>query len=431
MFGGGTGRLNLTHGQQTLKCLPPGFSAGRPRRSRWAAWVGLSHQTPRPSTPYTQADGEACQRYGVDVLWMCPETGQAVRTHQPCKSLDCATCYPSVKKRRGLRVAESFGGVAQGFAVFTIPYELRRVVGPKQALDLRAKLAQLVIAWVERHWGARAGCVIAFHPAGDRCTACGHKEPRDSQRANVQGGCPECGAPPTWLPHYDVLIPLLGIRGGAPYRLPYPVPHDALADLKSRWADMLLGIVAVSGVTLRDRTADMLCGADGMRRSVVDYRYAPSGANKRILHRYRYSLRPFPAWSAAARAEGWAPLLTPGRYGLCGPGAAKGDVEHIRHRWLPGMRPEECPCVVCRWREMVAADLERAEPLRCTCCAEPRDLVVVDVAKVHTERWRGWGWIPLHETQAKGPAPPLPTKEPAGRRSCRGISPTRGDDPGH
>ena len=388
---------------------------GRPSKA-WKTWDRYAEPPQvKPARPYIEKEdgGRWCQRRGVDVIWQCVQSGRPYRTHQPCTALDCATCYPRVKMRRGKRIAERIGGGALGAWVFTVPHELRNKIGIPQAQDLRAKLAAMLRGCFRREYGAEIGLVVAFHPSGDRCDRCNHKEAEDPLRANVTGACPRCGAPPRWLPHFDVLMPLQGTRGGAIYRLPYPLPRAVLGRIKAAWSDLILTIAAATNAHLRDETAALLAqggaapdartcdGVDGgcgqcsicrnLRRSIVDYRYMQPSAIGKKIHRITYSARPFPAW-CADNDEGdpaIGSLRTPAPYGLAAPGATKGAKDHTD--------AEDCACIVCRWRDAVSLEMPAAEPPLCKCCTPPQPIEVVDLCKVHSQRWQALRWIELYD----------------------------------
>ncbi len=349
-----------------------GSLGGRPRRDPFAIFGQLA-PIPRPHLPY-QADGDQCDRTGRVMIWRCPETQRGYLMRQACTKLDCATCYPRVARRRGQRAYGQIGGAALGAFVFTVPYELRAVVGLEQAKELRRQLVAVVKSWAADRWGAAVGFRVAFHPSGDRCAACSSRAGRGKRidRAKtgakkapawLTGKCQRCGAPPSWLPHFDVLIPMVGLRNGQPIRLPFQLQPQDLADVKRRWSAVILKVAAASGAQLRDRTRDLL--TEG--RAIVHYTFRTKTRQKR--HRLRYSLRPFPAW---ARTLGRS--LAPQSYGLAAPNSK-----------APGIKA---------WREAVSGTTEAAAGPVCACCAEPKPLYLDDVCAIWGDKWRAYSALP-------------------------------------
>lgn len=385
------GRLILTYGQKKISGRQPHKRSGH--SSHFKPWTAPRVTVkPSPIVPH-KSKTAGCDRTGKFMIWTCPRTGQTYRTAQPCMRMDCATCYPRVKRRRGARHVERFGGVHALAITFTLPLELRASTGLDQAKALRKQLACILEEWALARWSAEIGTVIAFHPCGDRCHRCSankgsraareramgkeHGKERNADSAAVTGSCRRCGAPPEWSPHFDAIVPGLGLRNGKQYRLPPVLKLEDLADLKRRWSEAILQIVAVSGIALRPVTVGYLTRgedtqdpAEIVRRPCLQYRHR-IGA-KKVGHCWRYSMRPFPAYAHIARG-----LRTPARYGLCGPAAAKGRAGHTPATQLaPG---NVCGCVVCEWRRTVAATPAVTEMPRCLCCYDPAELVPLGV----------------------------------------------------
>lgn len=381
-----TGRLILTYGQKKISGRKP--SQRSDHHSHYAPWEPPRRSTvPAPQMPY-KSQSAGCDRTGQFMIWQCPATGQTYRIPQPCTRMDCATCYPRVKRRRGARHTERFGGTHCGAFTFTLPLELRASCGIEQAKALRRLLGIILQEWAASRWGCEIGAVIAFHPCGDRCSVCSPlgssaaarkqargKDPgaeRNNDSAAVTGACPRCGAPPKWSPHFDAVIPGIGLRNGREYRLPYKLTIPDLADIKRRWSEAILRVVAVSGIALRPKTVGYLTRGEDphdpvemVRRPCVQYRFRTSA--RKIAHCWRYSMRPFPAFSAIGGG-----LRTPARYGLCSPAAAKSRPRHIPATQLD--EGEVCCCEVCEWRRTVAATPAESELPRCLCCYEPAEL---------------------------------------------------------
>ena len=404
--GRSSGRLILNYGQKKFLGRKPHKRADH--HSHFAPWAPPRRAVvPSPSIPYQSASAAGCDRTGQWMLWTCPRTGQTYRAPQPCMRLDCATCYPKTKRRRGARHVERFGGVHALAFTFTLPLELRASCGIEQARALRRLLAIILQEWAQARWSAEIGAVIAFHPTGDRCQRCSaHKgsraararakgrkagKERNGDSAAVTGSCPRCGAPPAWSPHFDAVVPGVGLRNGREYRLPPVLKIEDLADLKRRWSEAILRVVAVSGIALRSVTVGYLTRgddthdpADIVRRPCLQYRHR-IGARK-VGHCWRYSMRPFPAYAAIG-----AGLRTPARFGLCGPAAAKGRPGHIPATQLqPG---EACACEVCEWRRTVASTPAKTEMPRCQCCYDPAELVPLGV--YHRHHWITLGAVDL------------------------------------
>lgn len=269
--------------------------------------------------------------------------------------------------------------------MLTIPSVLRPVVGLDQASALRPMVAQLVQEWARDTWKVRVGLIVCFHPTGDTCARCGWSkgEAPDGDALGVGGCCPRCAEPAPWIPHFDVLIPLLGIAtellsvaddghlvvAGTLRKIHFKIPGPALRDLRRRWSAMLLEVARAAGLELDGPTLDVMLGG----RAGVHYSYRRTQRKK--LHRFGYSMRPFPAFANADRGIGR--LRTYQGFGLCGPNAQG-----------PG---------VVEWRAAVAVP-EKRIGLLCDCCAEKRELQAIDVVREWTARFRLWKWARLHSS---------------------------------
>ena len=417
--------MNLKNGQQTenpsamrlaVKRTTP--LGGRPS-NRWKVFSpGGPRTMPRVGDPYVEEleGGLKCRRRGLFVFWQCPQTGKVYgKSPQPCSKLDCLTCHPQVARRRGVRLMERFGGPPLFKATFTVPEEFRGYLGVEQCAELRRLLGGVVLDWALAEFGASVGLVVAFHPTGDVCGSCrggplhprgGVCAPHDRIPAGMSGACPRCGAPPSWLPHFDLLMPLLGLRGAEPIRLPRSPSKASRDRLKARYADLLLTLAVVMRVSLRPKTAAMLCSQQDVRRAVVHYQTRVHPENK--AHAFRYSARPFTAYCAGGELGS---LRTPAAYGLAAPGATKRSPGHVpRIRDDPDRAAEQapCSCPVCSWRAAVSAAVEK-EPLLCTCCKVPQPLRIFAIARRGSELMRHLSWIPdYHPPPRRARGSPTP-----------------------
>jgi len=311
-----------------------------------------------------------CDRTGKDTIWECPGSGRLWRMVQSCDRLDCATCYPRLRARRGKRLfGRMGGGAALGAWVFTVPHELRAVLGLEQLAVMRQRLARMVQLWASLHWRCEIGLVVCTHPTGDVCGRCRVMR----SNAGIYGRCTKCNAPPRWLPHFDVLMPMMGLRHGQPFRLPYhfrQAPGGGLAPelvaLRRGWAWLCAEVVQATGRPLKPETAALLAAG----RAGMDYRFRLQRRQKR--HRLAYSARPFPAYQAAAGAA-----LQPRPYGLAAPGT--GRVQPTTDQAKLEQRQKRHQAVT-RWRDAVAGRVDE-EHLVCTCCVEPQRLVMVDIVR--------------------------------------------------
>lgn len=421
------GTLNLNKGQQT-KNPPPG---GRPKGDDYAAFrPTFPRSFVGPLAPLATNPGKSyCDRTGLWVVWRCPSSGRVVRTASPCARLDCATCYPHLKARRGRRLYSRFGKVPLGAFVFTLPRELRATVGLEQAAELRRMLAELVQGWAFDRWRVRIGVVVCFHPTGDRCARCGwsRRSKGDGEPIGVTGKCPRCSAPAQWEPHFDVLVPLLGIAqdlkavrddgsievAGTLRSLPFhfaPRREGELApelvDIRRRWSELVLQVADAAGARLSRTMTVVDKWGDARERigtrerlergeAVIDYGFMLT--ERRKLHRYGYSARPFPAFANPDRGIGR--LRTYQGFGLAGPHATGPGVEE--------------------WRAAVAVP-ETKRALLCDCCADRKELVPIDVVRDFTARFRLWMWARLHSSC--GP-PPDGAPRPSSPSSGANVTP--------
>ena len=386
----------------------PGRLGGRPS-NKWRCFdpeCNPPRTMPTVGAPYVEAEpGGWCQRRGISIVWTCPVTNRPVRTHQPCTRLDCQTCQPAVARRRGARLMERFGGDAVFKGTFTVPQEFRDHLGAEQLRELRRLLGQMVLGWGRREFNAELGAVVCFHPTGDECDVCNAKlaafpvaGSSPGIAPGISGKCSKCGAPPAWRPHFDVLIPLLGLRGDRVVRLGQRrgdgsiwVEKRKAAKLKALWADLLLTLAVVMKCQLRSKTADMLCGLQDMRRAVVHFNVRRS--EEQIGHAFRYSARPFTAYCVT---DDLGSLRSPAVYGLASPGATKSAQDHDRE----AAKDFACTCRVCRWRAGVAHHVER-EGFKCTCCDVPQPLQLLDVYSRFGPKARLWDWVPLLSSEQR------------------------------
>ena len=336
---------------------------GRPSRDRLAVFRAQPVVRPLPSLPYVSRE-DYCDRTGRVLVWRCPQSGKRFQMHSGCDKLDCSTCYPRVAKKRGRRAYGQLGGAPLGAFVFTVPHELRACIGLDQAAELQRLLADMLKAWALDRWRCEVGFRIAFHPSGDRCERCNYQARKQGAALPAwrTGKCPRCGAPPRWLPHFDVVMPMRGLRRGQVYRIPYLIAASDLEAIKAAWSRVMLQVSHAAGAQLRPATVAQL----GAGLGVVDYRFRLQKKHK--LHRLRYSLRPFPAWSATLGRK-----LQPRAYGLAAPNAR-----------TPG---------IAAWRKAVSGHLS-SETLKCSCCPQPVALELDDLVSVWSYRYRAYESLP-------------------------------------
>lgn len=302
-------------------------------------------------------------------------------------------CYPANKARGGRRLYERLGRVPLGAHVLTIPGALRGTVDVERAELLRPCVAELLERWALERWRVRIGVVVCFHPTGDRCERCGwsRRSELDGEPLGVSGRCPRCSAPARWLPHFDVLVPLLGIRtdlervredgtrelAGTLKPLPYAITPADIADLRRRWTELLLELADACGTKIDTETRARL-EETGV---VTHYRFMLVERQK--LHRFGYSARPFPAYAHIGD------LRTYRGYGLASTHAAGAGVEE--------------------WKAAVRAP-SPGRAMLCDCCPEPAELVAVDVVREWTWKWRHWKGTRLHSSCLP---PPSSSSSPA------------------
>ncbi len=338
---------------------------------------------------------ETCFRHGVWRIWVCENEGTLFKSPQPCDSADCVTCHPDVSSRRGRRAFASYGGAGIGALVVPLPQSWCEVMPLDHVVELRGWLKETLQAWARDLWGVELGFRIAVHPTGDRCEACGAGGYGDDNPGPaLRGVCDHCGAPARWRPHFHVTwalkacvagtrayhqvsspwgedadqrlgkwatlpssVPSLGLVGpmvsfparkpgqewqvapvGTVVSLPWFIKKEALESLKARWKADVMDVYA-------DRA--------GLQRgdAVMHYSYKPPTNRDGVLHRLRYDLRTFPAWSAGD----FGPKLYVARaYGLLSPGS--------RHAGRAA------------WKDAVRGHLEPEEPPECPHCTGPLEL---------------------------------------------------------
>lgn len=246
---------------------------------------------------------DACER---DPLWLVVtcEAGHEILVPTTCDRLDCAACADHLARRRGGRAAAAFGGAGIGAWVFTIPRDLRQVVGVETLAELRRRAADRIQAAYGGY--GRIGVVSAVHPTGSICGACGRRESEaDPAPLGVSGACASCGAAAPWVPHLELLVPLRALTPSGEVRsLPGRISPRLLDAVRGLWTAEILHLARSAGVNLGDDF-----------RAVVHYRYMTEEC--KVAHRFRYSLRPFSAYSG--ELEG---VKRAGMYGLCAPNAS-------------------------------------------------------------------------------------------------------------
>ncbi len=329
-----------------------------------------------------RSEAKHCDRTNRRLVWQCESTGKMHLTPQTCDKSDCYHCHPRVARKRGKRVYSSIGGVPMWAMVFTFPQELR-MLGAVQLVELRKELARLVRAWTVSRWGADVGVIVNFHPCGDQCESvipgtnrrrCPRRQPKGEPLGRT-GRCAYCGARPRWKPHFDVLVPTRGLTGapGGPQtvkRLPYHVEGHDLAELKLAWSD-LVGQVAAElerkhGPILASRTKTLLTAGQG----VVHLMFRLKKVHK--LHRARYSMRNFPAWSSSLPGA----LVRYQRFGLAAGNPAFGA--RVNGRKLTDAELTQYKAAVATWREAVKGELPEAQSHLCHCCTDRQPCVMVD-----------------------------------------------------
>lgn len=233
-------------------------------------------------------DGEPCPLTRMATGWRCGTCDQVYLFPTGCHVLRCDSCGAELSSRRGKAFFEIAGGVSWGRYVFTMPSRLHELVGPKMVDKLRKRLAKLVEHWYAGRTksGLLIGMKIAVHPEGE----------------------PEEGGEGKWLPHFHVIVPLLGVRPG----------HEEVREIKRWWTlDELAELRGLWGQVLAELALDL-----GDREPIapnVFYQYHAGVKDK--LHGAKYDLRTFPAWSAGELGD--TTLLSPRGYGLLSPNAAK------------------------------------------------------------------------------------------------------------
>lgn len=336
----------------------------------WSTVFGRPVVLPRPGKPHC-ADGDYCYRSKRERVWHCGAHGYFLEA-VPCGMLDCVTCAPEVKARRGRNLYKRFGGTPLAAFVFTFPTKFRYALGMAQLRELRRQLAEIVTRWYQDREGVRVGMVIPFHPTGDSCPRCrkGSGKVGDRNTFDTTGRCEKCHLEAPYVPHFEVLVPATGLDSqGHQVELLWSLPPEALADLKARWL-VLLEVIA-------GRVDPM--GDDPVPNVHYSFKIEP----EKRMHRWAYGARPFPAWRSAwaeaERVEGpmrWTGLVQDGRglpVGLASPGVYGLAAGGCRARGIHA------------WRDAVSATIDEGDKL-CPTCSEPMELVEV-VGRDSGEWW--------------------------------------------
>lgn len=348
-------------------CLMLRRLVGQAPQLRRDTLAALRKPKERPTCPgpWRSSSASYCDRTGRSIVWRCSHTNKPSHlTPQTCDKSDCYHDQPRVSRKRGRRVFGSIGGAPLAAMVFTFPHQLR-VLGPVQLIPLRRELGRLVRAWTAKRWGVDVGLVVNFHACGDVCEGCGLRKQPKGQPLSRTGRCVRCGAAPVWKPHFDVVMPCVGLAGRvgsrqAVKRIPFHVRSADLAALKLAWSDLVRQVATVAGVELPSKVRAQLAAGLG----VVDYRFRLTRAKK--LHRCRYSMRNFAAWASALPGT----LTRYQRFGLAAGNplfAARVTENGVRRRLTPE-EAERYRDSVQRWREAVRGNLEPAKPVLCKCC---------------------------------------------------------------
>lgn len=361
-----------------------GSARGRPPRDLLAEAMQAPVDVPTVGEPHVEmgqelvidGDGEAawapvelgyCRRSGMRTVWQCGD-GHTGYRWVPCSRADCATCAELVAQRRQDRLAARFGGADVGHIVLTLPPVLVERVGAAQLPALRLLARDVVAGWFAVCDDVEVGQVIATHPDGDK-------------------------SPGVWRPHFDICVPLVGLSRGAAWDDTQGgalVDRWALVDLQRMrepweldllrvmWAGACLRALRLAGVPAAERIHGVnawwgFAAIDG-----------PDGSPDKVAHRYRYSARPFPAWSAG---KGWTSALSRARcYGLCSRPQARKGVEV----------PE-----VIAWRRRVRRELARP-PVKCHCKGCELDAECIDVGDFY-HIGRVWRWADDLDLLARPP----------------------------
>ncbi len=180
-----------------------------------------------------------------------------------CGQTSCAQpgCRDTIKGKRGKRVFERLGALEDApwaVIVLTTPPPVRGAIldrGARKGLEQAAR--KLAVRFVRIHAfhgvPVALGGVSLFHP-------CGEDESE-------------------WAPHFNVIIPLLGLLDDGDTRKGrYQLPESALDWLRAEWEGVL-----------RDRF-----GYDGASNVFYEYRLT----DERKAHAARYFGRGFPGWAA-------------------------------------------------------------------------------------------------------------------------------------
>lgn len=269
---------------------------------------------PEEGEPYLEVDhkGEPlpyCRRSGMRQVWQC---GQGHTGHRwvRCARADCATCQEYTSERRGKRLARRFGGVSCAHIVLTLPPVLVDLVGVEQIPALRRAAADTLRAWYELTTECDVGVIVGTHPGGDET--------------------------PGWRPHFDCVVPLLGLSRWSPehpqnVELPYFRSERDLDLLRALWLGVCLRALRFAGVPPEQ----------ALHAPNVWYGFALDHSPDQVEHHYRYAARPFPTWAAGGS---WPATLSRARaYGLCSrPTSRKGVEVPELVAWRAAVRrPEE------------------------------------------------------------------------------------------
>lgn len=236
------------------------------------------------------------------------------------------------------------------FAVFTAPAAARHSVDAAVAKRLRRAAWSAVSRWARDCFGLELGGYAQLHPTGDACSSCGLA----TGDLAMFGRCPRCGTEADWRPHFHVAWAALGwssISGRYRQAPLFLEPHQ-LEALKVAWA-MEIG---------RDRILRKVWKGQPINVHYCFRTRDTADKARQLQHRFRYDLRPFPAWrqsiprglaskawyglahSRATRHEQWAAHVEvpeaerPEKRCFCGQPMAHTGVEVVPrelHHW-PG-----------------------------------------------------------------------------------------------
>lgn len=188
-----------------------------------------------------------------------------------CDQPGCRRKYSTQRGRRIGRRLGRLGAATWVVVVLTTPAEVREALAdPLELVKARKAAVDVVtawaIAWMFHGVQLRVGGCVTVHPDGDR-------------------------SPGTWAPHFNVLLPAVGVLDDGAVRVGrWHVPKRALDDLRDRW-----------GVVLERWGFRHECFPQ------VHVQHAHEPGKK--VHAARYFGRHFPAWHRKVQTVTYFGLL--------------------------------------------------------------------------------------------------------------------------